>query len=98
MECKRKVNDNVNEKVKALSNETSSKFHKSILQQNNPLNTLNDIHNQFVFTQKDKGYKNFALTCQLLYTFVLEKQLGLDHNYISTNKTYIPVLKTNDNT
>ena len=44
MEWKGKSSDEFNEKIKA-SNKTSSKFHKIALQQSNPLNTLNDIHN-----------------------------------------------------
>ena len=49
-EQKGEVIDKVNEKIKALSNKTSSRFNKSVFQKKNPLNTSNDINNQFVVT------------------------------------------------
>ena len=71
MEWKGKVIDTVDEKIRTLSNKTSSKFYKSALQQNNqsntlndihnPLNTLNGIHNQFVSIPTEKANGNFAL-------------------------------------
>ena len=45
MERKGKIINKVDEKIKPLPNKTSSKFYKSLLQQNNTLYTLNDIHN-----------------------------------------------------
>ena len=42
------------EKIRTFFRKVSSKFHESVLQQNKPLNTLNDIHNWFVVTQIDK--------------------------------------------
>ena len=86
----------VGEKMKMLSNKTSSKFHKSVLEQNNPLNILNDIHNQFVVTPIDKVNGNVAFICQQFYALVLVEELGLDHNNTGTSKTYIPVHKANN--
>ena len=56
MEWKGKVFDKADEKIK-----TASKIDKSLLQQNNPLNTLNDINNQIVLTliYKANGYVSF---------------------------------------
>ena len=85
-----------NEKI-TLANKISSKFHESELLQNNLLNTLNDIHNQFVVTPIDKANGNVAFICQRLYALVLIKELGfLDHNNTGTNNTHIPVHKTNN--
>ena len=53
MEWKGKIINNIDEKIKSLSSKTSLKFCKSILQQNNPLKTLNNIHNQFVVASID---------------------------------------------
>ena len=64
MEWKGKVINKVDKKIKTLSNKTSSKFHKGVLQQNSPLNTLNDIHHQFVVTALDK-----AMEVEVLYLF-----------------------------
>ena len=91
MEWKGKVFDKADEKIK-----TASKIDKSLLQQNNPLNTLNDINNQIVLTliYKANGYVSFI--CQQFYAFVLKKELGLDHNNTGTNEIYIPVHKTNN--
>ena len=44
MEWKGKVINNDNEKMKTFYNETSSKVLQIVLQQNNSLNTFNDIH------------------------------------------------------
>ena len=46
MGWKGKVIDKVDKKI-TLSNNTSSKFHNSVLQQNNPLNTLNDLESVY---------------------------------------------------
>ena len=78
------------------SSKASSKFYKSVLHQNNPLSALNDIPNQFVVPSIDKANGNVALICQPFYPLVLIKELGLDHNNTDTNKTYIPVHKTNN--
>ena len=43
-EYKGKVVHKVDVKINNLSNKTSSKFHKSVPQQVNPLDTLNDNH------------------------------------------------------
>ena len=45
MKWKGKVIDRVKEKLKTLFKKFFSKFHKSVLQQKNQLNTLNDIKN-----------------------------------------------------
>ena len=73
-----------------------SKFYKSLLQQNNPLNTLNDIHNHSVATPIHKSNGNVAFMCQRFYALVLTKELGLGHNNVGKNRTYIPVHKTNN--
>ena len=52
------------EKIRTFFRKVSSKFHKSVLQQNKPLNTLNDIHNWFVVTQIDKANKDVEVICQ----------------------------------
>ena len=49
------------EKIRTFFRKVSSKFHKSVLQQNKPLNTLNDIPNWFVVTQIDKANKELKL-------------------------------------
>ena len=94
MERKSKVIDKVDEKISSFSSKASSKFHKSLLQQNNPLNTLNDIHNQFAVTPINKANENIAFIWQRFYVLVLIKDLSLHHNNTHTNKTYIPVRKT----
>ena len=81
------------EKTKTLSNKTSSKFE---LHQTNPLNTLNDIYNQFAVTPVDKAIGNVAFICRRFHAIFLRKELGLDLNNTGTNKTYIPVHKTNN--
>ena len=75
--------------LKTLFNKTSSKFHTSVLHQNNPLNTLNDIYNQFAVTLIDKAIGKVAFICRRFYALVLRKELGLDLNNTGTNKTYI---------
>ena len=84
------------EKIRTFIRKVSSKFHKSVLQQNKPLNTLNDIHNWFVVIQIDKANKDVEVICQWFYALVLVKELALDHNNTCTNKTYNPVYKTNN--
>ena len=64
MEWKGKVINKVDEKVKTLSIEISSKLYKSVLQQNMSLNTLNDVHNHFVVTQVDETNGNVVFICQ----------------------------------
>ena len=56
---------------------------------------MNDIHNHFVVTRIDKANGNVVFACQQFHILVLIKELGLGHNSTNTNKTYIPVLKTN---
>ena len=85
------VIDKVDENMKTLSSKTSSKFHMGTLQQNNPLNTFNDIHIQFVITSLEKANGDVAFICDRFYAFIFMKELGLDHNNTGTNKTYIPV-------
>ena len=87
-----KVNK-VDEKLKTLSNKTFSKFRKSLLQQNNSLNTLDDTHNQLLPPQQINLIGNIGFICQQLYALVVKKDLGLDHNNTGTNKTYISVNK-----
>ena len=65
--------------MKTLSNKASSKFHKSVLQQNNPLNTLND-YNPFVVNPVDEANGGVAFICQRFYALVLIKELRLDNN------------------
>ena len=67
------VIDKVDERIKTFSNKTSSKFDKSEVQQNNPVNTLNDIHSQIVPTPIDKVNGYVAFLYQQFYTFVLIK-------------------------
>ena len=64
MEWKGKVINKIAEKIKHFSSKASSKFFKSLLQQSNSLNTLNDIQNQFVVTPTDKANRNVAFICQ----------------------------------
>ena len=71
MESKSKVVDKVDAKVKTLSNKTSSKFHMTVLQQNNPLYILNDIRNQFLATTLDKANGNVEFICQQIYAIRL---------------------------
>ena len=61
MEWKGKVINKFDEKTKTLSNKTSSKFYKSGLQQNNPVNTLNNNYNQFLVTPINNAIGNVAL-------------------------------------
>ena len=72
-----------------MSNKTSPKFHKSVLQQNNPLN-------EFVVTPIHKVHGNVAFICQQFYALVLMKERDVDHNNTGTKKTFIPVHKTNN--
>ena len=51
-------------KYKTLSNKTFSTVLKSVLEQNNPLNTLIDIHNQIVVTSVDKAKESVAFICK----------------------------------
>ena len=67
MEWKGKVINKVDEKVKTLSIEISSKLHKSVLQQNMSLNALNDVHNHFVVTQVDEANESVVFICQQFY-------------------------------
>ena len=93
VESKEKVIDKVGEKTKTLSYKTSSKF---VLHQKNPLNTLNDIYNQFAVTPVDKAIGNVAFIGRRFYAIFFRKELGLDLNNTGTNETYIPVHKTNN--
>ena len=95
-EWKDKVIHKVVVKINTLFNKTSLKFHKSVLDQVNPLNTLNDIHSQFFVTPPDKANGKVAFICQRLNAFVLIKELRLDHNNTGTNNAYFPVHKTNN--
>ena len=45
MKRKTKVIDKVDEEMNFFSSKASLKSHKSVRQQNNPSNTLSDIHN-----------------------------------------------------
>ena len=73
MEWKTKVLDKVDEKSKYLSKKRHSKFHESIHQQSNPINTF---HNQFFVTSIDKADGNIAFVCQRFYALVLIKELS----------------------
>ena len=77
-----------------MSNKTSSKLHKSVLQQVSPLNTVNVIHNQFVDTPIDKANGNASFIFQQFYALVPVKELGIDCNHTDANNIYIPVHKT----
>ena len=57
---------------------------------------MNDIHNQFVVTLRDKANGNIASVCQRFYEIVLIYELWLDHNDTGKNQTYILVYKTNN--
>ena len=50
MGWKEKVINRIDESIKTLSDKTSSKPHKGVVQQGNPINNLNGIQNQFVVT------------------------------------------------
>ena len=96
MEWKVKVIDKFDEKLKTLSYKTFLKFHKSVFQQNNPLYSLNGIQDQFVVTTVDKANGNVAFICQQFDALFLIKELDSDLNNTGTNKTYIPVHKTDN--
>ena len=96
MQWKGKLIKKVDEKIITLSNKTCWKFHKSVLQQNKPLNTLTYTHNEFVVTPTDKSNETVAFICQLFCALILIKERGLDHNNTGTNKNFIPVHKTNN--
>ena len=73
-------------KINALStNNASVKYHKNVLQQREPLNNSNDIHNEFVATQIDKANGIYAYICLVCYGLNLIKELGLDQNTNSIN-------------
>ena len=74
MVWKGNVIDKVDEKIKTLPKKTFLKFQESVLQQRNPLNTLNDIHNQFDVTPVDGVNESFALICQRFYALVPVKE------------------------
>ena len=79
-----------------MPKKTSWKFYKNVLQQISTLNTLNDIHNQFVFTPMYNANANVAFICQWFCALGLTKELDLDHNSTGTNNTYFPVHKTDN--
>ena len=73
-EWKYKVISKADEKIKILSNNTSGKdVYEYVLQQKEPLNTLINIHNEFVVTPIDKANGNVAFTCLRFYALVLIK-------------------------
>ena len=80
-------------KIKPLFNKTSPELHKSVLQQNNLLNTLTGIHNQFIVIPIMIG--TLHLFARILCHCSL-KRTGLDHNNTSTNNCCIPIHKTNN--
>ena len=63
MEWKDRIIDKADEKIKTLSNKTSSKFRKSVLHQSKSLNTLNNIQNQFIVNAICKANRNFIFLC-----------------------------------
>ena len=90
------VIDKVGVKNKNFVQKTSSKFCQSILQKNNPLNTLSDIQNQIVVTPLNKANESVAFVYQRFYAIGLTNELSLDHNNTVTNKTYITVNKSSN--
>ena len=68
-----------------MSNKTFSTVLKSVLEQNNPLNTLINIHNQIVVTSVDKAKESVAFICKQFYALVLiitQVQIKLIFQYI----------------
>ena len=71
MEWKGKFINNADGKLKTLLNKTYLKFHhKCMLRQNNPINTLNDVRNQFVVTPVNEANENFTF----IYALFLSKK------------------------
>ena len=85
MEWKGTVTVKIDEKIKTLSNKTFSTVLKSVLEQNNPLNTLINIHNQIVVTSVDKDKESVEFICKQFYALVLiitQVQIKLIFQYI----------------
>ena len=85
MEWKGTVTVKIDEKIKTLSNKTFSTVLKSVLEQNNPLNTLINIHNQIVVTSVDKAKESVAFIRKQFYELVLiitQVQIKLIFQYI----------------
>ena len=82
--------------MKILSNNLSGKYYKNVVQQKEPLHTLNNMRIEFVVTLINKANDNVALICQQFYVPFFVKELSLNQNATSTNETYIQVNKTNN--
>ena len=67
------------------------KYYKKVFQQKEPSYTLINIHKEFVGALVDKAISNAAFDCQRIFALVPIKELCLDQNTSSTNKTYIQV-------
>ena len=63
-------------KIKLLSINTSDKHYENVLQQKEPLNTLNNIYNEFFATPVDKTNGNAAFICQWFCALALIKDLS----------------------
>ena len=59
----------VNEKIKILLNNTSGKYYKNMLQQREPLYSLNNNNIEFVVTPVDKANGDGA--CEQFYAFAV---------------------------
>ena len=66
-----------------------------MLQQRKPLDTLNNVHNEFIVTPIDKANNNAAFFAKVLYALVLIKKLSLDQNISNINNTYTQEIKPN---
>ena len=59
-EWKGRVINEVNENIRTLFKKRSPKFHTNVLQQNNLVIILINIHNQRTLTRKDKANRSIA--------------------------------------
>ena len=84
---KYKVISKVAEKNKKVFNNISVKYYKKVLQQKDPLHTLNILYNELVVIPVDKTNDKVGFISQRYYALVLLKELGLDRNTANTYKT-----------
>ena len=72
------VSEKIRTKISALKKSNYVKEVNEVLRSNECLQSLEELHNQFVIVPIDKASGNIAFVCKRFYAQVLVKELGLD--------------------
>ena len=82
--------NDVLQRIKVLEKASKAKT-RTILGSPSIRTTLQDIHRDYVIVPTDKAANNFAIVCKKFYIEQSMRELGIFHNRIGSNPTYVQI-------